>query len=420
MHFLIHDFAGHPFQIQLSRELARRGHAVTHAYPVGLQGPKGRLAPDSSDPENLQIRGIQLSATFQKYSAWRRFTAQRQYARDLIALIEEGRFDVVLSGNTPIDVQAQLLWHCRRHNIGFVHWVQDVYSRAIEYFLRKRLGGAGRPISAIFAELERRVTRRSDAVVVIASAFRDLLVKWNVPAERIHLIENWAALDEVKPLPRENAWSTRHGLNGKTVFLYSGTLGLKHRPDLLQRLVESLDDHCKLVVITEGVGRDYLAKLPKTDKLLLLDFQPYGELSEVLASADVLIATLERDAGEFAVPSKILTYLCAGRPILMAAPPSNLSASIVRQSGAGVVIDSDDPLQWTTAAQQLSSQASMRGLLGQRGRQYAETTFDIERIATAFETVLMNASRSKTPQAIPAISVEAAPGARTAKAGSLK
>ena len=27
---LVHDFAGHPFQIDLSRALARRGHTVRH------------------------------------------------------------------------------------------------------------------------------------------------------------------------------------------------------------------------------------------------------------------------------------------------------------------------------------------------------------------------------------------------------
>jgi len=34
MRLLIHDYAGHPFQVQLSRELARRGHSVTHAAQI--------------------------------------------------------------------------------------------------------------------------------------------------------------------------------------------------------------------------------------------------------------------------------------------------------------------------------------------------------------------------------------------------
>src|SRR5271165_1819882 len=63
MRLLVHDFAGYPFPIQLSRELAGWGHDVTHAYPIGLQGPKGRLQPSASDPEKLTIRGIALSSS---------------------------------------------------------------------------------------------------------------------------------------------------------------------------------------------------------------------------------------------------------------------------------------------------------------------------------------------------------------------
>src|SRR5947209_4825557 len=108
MRCLVHDFAGHPFQIQLSRELAFRGHHVTHAYPAGLPGPKGNLERSDLESDRLQIRAVQLSGHFRKYSASRRFVTQRKYARDLNRLISEEHPDVVLSGNTPIDIQTEL------------------------------------------------------------------------------------------------------------------------------------------------------------------------------------------------------------------------------------------------------------------------------------------------------------------------
>ena len=37
MRILVHDYAGHPFQVQLSRALAQRGHDVLHAYCASLQ-----------------------------------------------------------------------------------------------------------------------------------------------------------------------------------------------------------------------------------------------------------------------------------------------------------------------------------------------------------------------------------------------
>lgn len=390
MRLLIHDFAGHPFQVQLSRELALRGHEVAHVYPIGLAGPKGRLEGSVDDHAGFQIIGVQLPSWFRKYSPSRRFLAHRKYAADLKKLISERHVDAVLSGNTPIDIQAELLWYSKRRGIRFVHWVQDVYCYALEFVLRRRVGVLAKALAFPFLQLERHVARRSNANIVIADAFRDVLTGWGVETESIAVCENWAPLDEMPSLPKDNAWSQEHGLVDKTVFLYSGTLGLKHRPDLLYHLAASLDDSCRVVVISEGVGRRYLERQPKLNNLVLLDFQPYDRVPYVLASADILVATLEAGAAEFAVPSKILTYMCAGRTILLAAPLVNLAASIVQRSGAGSVVDPNNSDEFIQAAERLASDECYRLSSGLSARRYAENVFDIGRIAERFERVLIS------------------------------
>jgi colanic acid biosynthesis glycosyl transferase WcaI len=394
MRILVHDFAGHPFQIQLSRELARRGYRVTHAYAEGLPGPKGKLKPANADPPRLRIRGIQLASHFRKYSPVRRLFAQRTYARDLCALIRDEKPDVVLSGNTPIDVQSQALSFCLGRNVGFVHWVQDVYYRALEFLLRPKLGPLAQVVTFPFRQLEKRVVLGSDSVIVITPGFRSLLSDWGRAYENIVVAENWAPLDEVKLLPRTNAWSREQYLGDEPIFLYSGTLGIKHRPDLLYELAKSLRGQARVVVLSEGLGRHHLERMPTLENLTLLGFQPYERLSEVLASADVLIATLESDAGQFAVPSKVLTYLCAGRPILLAAPRENLAASVIERSGGGVVTDPDDLGAWLAAAKKLALDRSYREELGVHARRYAESAFDIHAIAGVFEGILNKACRN--------------------------
>jgi colanic acid biosynthesis glycosyl transferase WcaI len=392
MRILIHDFAGHPFQAQLSRQLADRGHYVTHAYAAGLPGPKGQLSSLPSDPVSFDIRGIQLSMQFKKYSAHRRFVTQRKYAGDLKNLIRRLKPDVMMSGNTPIDIQAELLWYCRKNSVGFVHWVQDIYCQALKFYLLRRLPSRiATPVAMMFELLERTVARRSDHVIVIAPEFRDLLRRWNVPESRIAVIENWAAVAEMPELPRENEWSSNQCLGTHPVLLYSGTLGMKHRPDLLYNLAEQLRQECTVVIITDGIGRDFLSKMPTLSNLRVLEFQAYERLPEVLASADVLLATLETDAGQFAVPSKILTYLCAGRPILLAGPRENLSSSIIQRSGGGLVVDPNDSTAFVSAARTLLANASLRTTFGRNARRYAEITFNSVRITDAFESLLCSA-----------------------------
>ncbi len=393
MRLLIHDFAGHPFPVQLSRELAVRGHLVTHVYAAGLSGPKGRLSTDGGDPPGLSIRGIQLPAQFQKYSAHRRFCDQRNYAKQVKSLIRQVQPDAVLSGNTPTDVQAELLWHCRKLQIAFVHWIQDVYCQALKFFLNRKLPLLAEPFAPVFEFLDRWVASRSDHVVVIAPDFREVLCRWNVPEPSFTVIENWAVLEEMPQLPRENNWSRSQEFERRPILLYSGTLGMKHRPDLLYLLAERLKDQCTVVIATDGIGQEFLEKMPPLENLRLLPFQPYGILPEVLASADVLLATLDIDAGEFAVPSKVLTYMCAGRPILFAGPRENLSAAIIHRSGGGLVVDPNDGGAWLSAARRLVSEPTLRAQLGSKARSYAERTFDIARISNAFEAVLLSASK---------------------------
>ena len=90
-------------------------------------------------------------------------------------------------------------------------------------------------------------------------------------------------------------------------------------------------------MVGAGIGFDVLKE--NTVNLRKYSLQPFERFPEVLASADILVAMIEPDAGDFSVPSKVLSYLCAGRPIVLAAPSSNLAASIVKEAGAGIVVE---------------------------------------------------------------------------------
>jgi glycosyltransferase involved in cell wall biosynthesis len=108
----------------------------------------------------------------------------------------------------------------------------------------------------------------------------------------------------------------------------------------------------------------------------------------VLGSADVLVAILEPDAGIYSAPSKVLTYLCAKRALLLAIPPENLSARIVSSHDAGIVIAPNNVDDFVSAADTLLSDESLREAYALNARDYAETYFDIEAICDQFEKII--------------------------------
>lgn len=391
MRLVVHDYSGHAFPIQLSRELARRGHQVLHLYSVSFQTPKGGLAPRADDPASLEIRGLSLDRPFAKYDFVRRVLQERAYGRLAAQAICEFRPEVVISGNSPLDTQAILERACRRDGIPFVFWLQDVTGIAIRRLLGRRLPGIGVAIGVWYQALEQRLLRRSARVVAITEDFVPILTGWGVAASRIDVIENWAPREELTPAPHDNPWAAAHGLVGRTVLLYSGTLGLKHNPALLLALAQGLKrrPEVRVVVVSEGLGADWLKERQQgLDNLLLLPYQPYERLSEVLATADVLVAILEPDAGVFSVPSKVLTYLCAGRPLLAAMPAENLAARIIAREGAGLVAAPDDPGGLLTLAERLVESPDLRTRCAKNALDYAQQTFDIEAIGARFESLI--------------------------------
>jgi colanic acid biosynthesis glycosyl transferase WcaI len=396
---LVNDYAGHPFQLQLSRELARCGHTVLHAYFADAQGPKGNLENPNDAAIGLKVVGIRIARKFAHYAVFARRLADVAYGRRLAAQVTEFGPDVVISANTPLDAQRLLLAATHRQGAHFIFWLQDLLSQAVEFVLqKKRLPFAGL-VGRYYRRLERRLLLQSDAIVCIASDFRERLVSWGIAAEKISVIENWSPLEEISPLPRDTAFSREYRLSGKFCFMYSGTLGMKHKPELLWELAERFRDRTDVatVVIAQGAGADWLrerASASPATSLVILPFQPYERHAEVLASSDVLLSLLDSDCGGFAVPSKVLAYLCAGRAQLIAAPLENLASKIVCRAGAGVVTAADSHAFLEAASKLLATPDQLREF-GTNARNYAEKTFRIERIGNEMLHVIAFAVRGR-------------------------
>ena len=396
MRIVIHDYAGHNFAPSLSRELAARGHHVVHAFAGSLQTPRGELRVRDGDPGSLSFHEVPMDAEYvrYKYSFLRRRKMEIRYGKEAARFIAEWKPDAVISGNTPTEAQGPIVQATVRGGGRFYYWVQDFYSLAVDKLVRKKLPLAGIPIGAWYRSLDRRQFRDSAKVIAITEDFAPVLSKeFGVDPSRVAVIPNWALIEEIPSLPKDNAWSRKHGLHDKFVFLYTGTIGMKHNPGLLLELARhhAGDPEVRVVVVSEGIGSEWLrgqsAKENLTN-LILLPYQPFPDLPAVMASGDVLTAILEPDAGEFSVPSKTLSYLCAERPLLLAMPSGNLASRITLRNDAGLVVPPHDTAAFVAAAASLRGSPEKRGELGRNARAYAERTFPIARTAQAFEDLL--------------------------------
>lgn len=391
MRILVHDHSGHPFQAELSRELARRGHAVTHSYAAGYVSGKGRLEP--APGETITFEGIGGDKPIDNLRFASRLWREIVRGFALTNEVHRVRADITMVSNAQIPTLVVFAFLMALLRKPWVLWHQDIYAVAVRAFAGERLGHGFRFVAAVFEVAERWCSRRAAAIVVIAPSFVPVHEEWGT-SDKVTVIPNWAPLDEIVPTARKNDWATEQALDDEMTLLYSGTLGLKHNPALLVRLARAVIDRgsrVRLVVVNDGPAVEVLrTEAARLDvPVTLLPFQPYERLSEVLGTGDVLVVLLEQAAGAFSVPSKTLSYLCAGRPVLGLMPAENLASALITRAGGRVLPPADESLPAAAAwVADVLADDEMRADLGEASRDLAEEEFALDRCADRFEALL--------------------------------
>jgi glycosyltransferase involved in cell wall biosynthesis len=314
--------------------------------------------------------------------------------------------------------------HFERRDQPWVLWHQDVYSLGVAAEAARVLpSSVAGVVSARVQRAEQAQVAAAGAVVAIGDGFVRQYERWGVPASHVSVIPNWAPLDELVPGDRDNAWARRHRLPEAPIrLLYAGTLGRKHNPLLLLDLLDTARTsgiEVVLTVVSEGVGAGALAAAAgNRPDVRVLGYQPAHEFADVLASADVVVALLEPDAAEFSVPSKVLSYLAAGRPAIALVPEGNPCAADVEAAG-GFVAAPDPHGARAAAAWLVEIAKDPEGLraLGKRARAVAEERFDIDAIGDRFEAILHEVARRRRVRGAAAPVVVTGPGSPERLAG---
>lgn len=392
MRILLIDYSGHPFQVQLSRALASVGHETLHLYTGSSETPKGDLVKKPSDPTLFDVRMVKLDEPFNKTNFFKRFLQERQIGRLFADEVLAFRPDVLICANCPIETLKIVRQAQERVRAKFVFWVQDLLGEAASRVLGKKLGILGNVAGMYFEDQEQSLLQAADHVVAIAEDFRTTLTeRYQVTRSSITVIENWSPIEDIPTLDRDNDWARANLPPSEFRIVYSGTLGFKQDPELLVRLAKEIE--CDLYVFSEGAVARKLASEAESAGLENLHVRPwldFSDLPKALASADLLVVLLEPDAGAFSVPSKVLTYLCAARPILGSINPTNLAAKIIVRIGAGTVASPGEHADLIDAAKRYKENLGEARAAGLAGREYAEETFDISRISKKFLQIIEN------------------------------
>ena len=386
---IIHDYAGHPFQLELSKQLSNK-FIVYHFYYQNDYGPKADFKNTNKD--RLNIKGIGKTISYNKKKFIDRFFKDLEYGKELSKHISEIKPDVVISGNCPTLAQEYIIKSCQKNNSKCIIWVQDFYSHAVRLLLKKKLSFFSFPISFLFEYLEKKQLQKANNLIIISNDWEQKLLSWNINNEKIKYIPNWGDIKNIEYLEKKPSSFLNENFLDRDKFriIYTGTLALKHNPQIITDIAFK-NKNIEIVVIGTGTGFQKLENMKHIpSNIKLLPLQPFEKMSHILNSADALLAILNEEASKFSVPSKILNYLCAGKPIILSAPKDNLSTKIINESKSGKSFEPKDLDGINNFLKILLSDKDLKKKYSLNAREYAVRNFNIKKISAQFENLINN------------------------------
>lgn len=384
MKIIIHDYAGHPFVYDLSIELVKRGYQITHIYFYNDIGPKRKF---KKKIKNLKILPIKM--TYTKDNFVKRFFLDIKYSYKLLDCIRLNKSDIIISGQSPSFIQYKLANYCNQNNIRFINWVQDIYSLAVVEILKKKFSYFGKIVGYIFKNIDQLTFNLSNHNIIISDKFLKPLKLFKINPKKISVIENWGNLKDVKIVKKKNNFSKKFNLlNNKFRIVYTGTLGLKHDNKLLFRLILNFKE-IEFLIVSSGSGYQQLKNNVRNLKnVKCLPLQPFNQLSKVLGSADCALCLMHKDSSIYSVPSKILNYMCAGKPVLARALKNSATYDLIKSSRCGVVDTSYNNKIFFNQINKLINNRKLLKQYSRNSRKYAVKKFNITNITNQFEKII--------------------------------
>ncbi|WP_449316485.1 glycosyltransferase family 4 protein [Rubneribacter sp.] len=329
-----------------------------------------------------------------------RIRSHRVAARNLRAHFERmrGSYDLIYAEIPPNDVARACAECAREANIPFVADINDLWPEAMRMVVDVPV------LSDIafypFARDARIVYRllsgavgTSDEYAARPAADRDE----PYPRETVYVGNDLAAFDKGA---QERAGEVEKP-DGEVWAAYAGTLGasydlatlveaaaLLEEDRLAREARRAAEDHTygpaqnrpcppvRVKVLGDGPDREKLEALAAKlgAPVDFLGYQDYASMAAHLCASDIVVNSLVKTAAQ-SIVTKIGDYLASGNPVVNTGSSPEFRAKVAAD-GFGLNVEAENAPALARALQELARNASLRKIMGARGRAVAEREFD--------------------------------------------
>lgn len=366
-----------PIAALWARTMRDRGHEVDVVtaqphYPAAVGGR--RVLPSRERRDGISI--LRLPLWIGHATPKQRIREEVTYAAAAsLAFPWRRRADAIVVVSPSFLSLAPAMAAARLRRTPWVLWLQDIFPDAAATTGLLEHGGALRAARV----LERVAYRSADAIVVISETFEENLREKGVPQEKLVRIYNPATLGfAARSVPK----------NGTPTVLYMGNIGYSQGLVEVVRAIEAADDGAfRLVVTGRGELKEQVraAARDRVDVLGLVDAE---RLEAELEQASLGLVSQRPDVAEFNVPSKLMTLMARGIPVLASVRRGSEVERILTASGGGWVTDAARPEEAAATMAVVLRDGEELERRGLAAAVFARQHFTADALAEGFERVL--------------------------------
>ena len=299
--------------------------------------------------------------------------------------------DVVIATSPQLLVGLAGYWIAKAKRVPFVFEVRDLWPESLAAVgLGQQHSWMNRSLGTIADFLY----RRADHIVVVTPAFRQhLATHWNIPSERISVVENGVECSLFQPMRRDLEFAQSLGLEGKFVVGYIGTIGMAHG---LETLVETatrlqrIAPEIVFLVIGEGAEKQNLISSIRArglTNLVFLDQQSREKIPSYISLCDTCLVLLKKsDVFRTVIPTKMLEFMSCARAVILGV--EGQAQQIIEEARAGLCIPPESPDSLAEAILKMRDDGKLRGEMGLNGRRYIISHYSREQTAARYISVL--------------------------------
>lgn len=338
----------------LLREFVKGGHNVYCISPTERRNKVQTHFEEDGHILKLKIGNTQKTNVIEKGIAT--VLIEPQFTKAVKKYYKNIKFDLVIYSTPPITFVNAVKYVKKRDGAKTYLLLKDIFPQnAVDIGMIQKSGLKGL-LYKYFRGKERKLYAVSDKIGCMSEANVNYVLKNNpeIPPEKVEICPNSIEMTDDKLSPEQKS-ELRRKYNipaDKTVFIYGGNLG---KPQDIPFIIECLKANSgfndRFFVIC-GTGTEYpklknYIDAEKPENVLLINGLPKEEYESFVGCCDIGLIFLDHCFTIPNFPSRLLSYMQKGMPVLACTDPNTDIGKIITEGNFGWWCESDSPEHFT-------------------------------------------------------------------------